>query len=176
MANLLPRKQKRLVKLDYRLRFYTVGLFMFTISGIFSMIYLTPFYRQIVRAEEEVLNRLVVHSRALRSNKAQIDLATVGLTRNKQKILEANLVGQTPHSALDLVLIHRTPDITISSWTSNRSGQVTFSGFAKTREDYNTFIQALRADPKFTDLDYPISSFAKSTDIDFVIKLKIIYE
>ena len=176
MANLLSLKQKRAVKVDYRLRFYTLFFFMLIIAGIFAVFYILPFYNRVAWLGELVGLNLSVADSMVKSEMLKADTDTIKASKQKQSILASANLATSPDVYINKILDKRTSNILIQSFDYRRAesgANLAIVGNAKTRDSYNSFILALKAEPMFASVDYPVSAFAEVTDIAFKITIKL---
>ena len=179
MANLITEKQKRLIKIEYFVRLFSVYLLIpISLLGFFLLAYLVPYYLSVsekdLKVAEQFKSVLNVENK---ENTGENVSKIVDQTVEQMKAVE--LYGGTslvPSVYFNKIISNKNPDIKITklsfSPVNNKQAQFLVGGTAKSREGLVIFIEDLKSKAGFSSVDSPVSDFAKNSNIPFTITLK----
>jgi hypothetical protein len=178
MANLITEKQKKLIKIDYLMRLFSLSLIMpSALLGIFLLAYVIPYYLSINKKDQIVAGQFTaVLNAENRENVGESTTQLMGRTTEEIKALEFyNTKSLMPLDYFNKIIGNKNPNISLSKMSvySVKVGeiQIVISGVSKNREGLVLFIQDLKSKAGFASVTSPISDFAKNMDISFTINI-----
>ncbi len=177
---LLPEKELRMLKREYRIRLLIFSIFFTSIAVLIGILSLIPAYMLSYTEEKEALDSI----ESLRKNRKQsgLDVITAELKQSDIILKKINSFGKSvPFSqSVSTVLGNRVPGITLHSFqflnsinTASSTMSFTIQGKSGTREALVAFKNKLEADPAVLKVELPVSDLVKSRDISFSIKLSM---
>lgn len=175
---LLPEKEIKILKREYRIRLVIFLLFFMSCSVLAGIISLVPAYVYSYTREKEVLNRLT----ELQKNREdgglvaiKKELADTSTMIKKIKDGDSSIIYS---SIVYNIINHKPVGVSINNFDLSSTGtsatstiSVTMQGKASTRESLVTFRDRLAKDPLITKVELPVSDLAKSKDISYSIKV-----
>ena len=170
MANLLPQKERRHFRWEYRLRLLVVILLFCIMTLVFGIVLLLPSYfisqskGESIERQSELLKKTI----ALRER----DMSTELLLSTKSKI-EALVITQkrVPYTKIIQTIIQNlTEDIIVESFYYKK-GEMKIVGEADSRTELLLFSGRLKKEELFSRVDLPVSNLAQDSDITFSITL-----
>jgi FtsZ-binding cell division protein ZapB len=176
MFNLLPKERKKTIKKEYRLHFLALLLSMLTMTGIVTLVFLTPSFFTVrakeSRAEDQL--RVLQQQTPELKEKKNLDSSVSEITRKIEVLEPQNTL--LPSQAIQIVVDSRPKGILIKAVSyaiSESVINITVTGRGDTRETLTTFTRNLRENETFNSVNLPVSNLAKDRDIDFSITLVV---
>lgn len=181
MANVLPQKERKLLRQNYWLRFGTTFALTIAIAMVVGIISLVPSY---LSARTDLTEIVRYQELQNKTREAAKDDMALEITRIVNAQIQESLQQDAVRASQAITYIMRdweihSQDIIISGFTYNQSAskdastQMRVSGEARDRGALNKFIQTLRADPTFKNVSFPISDLAGDAIITFSITLEL---
>jgi heme exporter protein D len=176
---LLPEKEIRALKKEYRIRFFVVLLFFVSFAVFVGIVSLIPSYVFSYMQEKQALNDLqsLQDSRRERGTDAIMkDLSDTQQLVNKLKNRHDPIVFS---QVIAEIIERKSSQVALNSFQINQSStasstlDVSIQGTAQTRDSLLAFRESLEQNPFISKIDLPISDLAKSRDISFALKLTI---
>lgn len=175
MINILPEKDKKILRYEFYIRFLSIIFIFITIFGLLAAVLFLPTY-------------FISHSKKLQANQKleifnnengdmnQVDLNnSISLINSKLGILSDNSAGDNKYitkSISDFLLL-RPKGISFYSILCNEKLDKTLlfniQGRAFDRTTLSGFKVLLENNPIFSDINLPLSSFINNSNIDFDI-------
>lgn len=179
MINLLPEFQKKKLRTEYILRFFSV-LFVFTsVVMVSAIIFLFPSYFISQLDEKTALDKVKIIRQS--SETDEIVQINIELKVVQQKLGVLSKSDETVSiSELTNAIISHAKGITINGFSyakskDNGAWVISISGIANKREDLRAFEQNLEKDENFSEVELPVSNLAKDRDINFNIKAEGVF-
>ncbi len=181
---LLPEKEIKLLKREYKTRFLVFLLFFVSGAVLLGIGSLVPAYIYSFSQAKDALSRakFLQESRQQRGvdevlkELKQTDLDVKKLQEHQDKVVFSNIITQ--------LISSKTSGIRISSFTfsnvvvdANSKKNIfatILQGKANTRENLVEFKKKLESDPSVLGVELPVSDLAKSKDIAFSLKISMI--
>jgi hypothetical protein len=172
---LLPPKTVKVLKTEYRIRFFIVFLFFISLAILIASVFLFPSY---------LISSLAEKSAAANAQSAEIGTATdttyitTGLSSAGSLI---TAISSSVSSALSPVILRiaalRPKGISITSfdvsYADSNHSTVIIQGMADTRGDLVTFRNILEGDQVFAGVEVPISDLAPASHIQFSMQMSV---
>lgn len=180
MANLTTEKQKKIIKVDYIIRLFSLSLLVPTsLLGVFLLAYIIPYYFSVSNQNLKVIEQF--QSAINIENKENVgESATriVTQTIDQLKVIELyNKNNLIPSLYFNKIIENKNSNIVINRLSFNvikqGQGQFLVSGISKNREGLVSFIDDLKNKALFTSVDSPVSDFAKDSDITFTLNINM---
>lgn len=187
---LLPEKEMRTLKREYRTRLVIFLSFFVSIAILIGIVSLAPAYIFSHTEEAEVIRSIEALERDRQDRGADIvmqDLKETGDVVKKLKgyndsVIFSQIVSQVISLKPVSIKINsfNMPSVVPAKKTSGSSAtttptlEVIIQGKSPTREDLVAFRDNLEADPLVTSVDLPVSNLAKSRDISFSLKILLL--
>src|SRR3989338_2300163 len=178
MHNLLPEKNKRRIKSEYRLRLTVLFFFGSALSGIVLAAAMLPSYISMQSREEAVVGEYLMAKNST-SAMDEEDLARISEETNEKILsLKSFALGATVSNYVDTVFDIENPGINITGFTfvgrqNEEKADIVVEGVASSRDALVLFKSNLEKQPIFGAVSLPVSNLAKQTDINFNIKLEV---
>ena len=177
MINLIPIKEKKKIRAEYRFRLgvvvalASVSLFLISLVLLFPAYLLTLSKYQF--ASENLAKIEIEHGEVAQEEEIADQTSMVNKKINffLQEGKESWMFSEVVIKIIEI----KGPTIKIKNMSYESSlGKERFviSGRADDRDILASFVEKLKRDPSFTSVTIPISSYIKSTDIDFSIILE----
>ena len=177
---LLPEKEIKALKREYRMRLVIFFLFFMSVAVLAGIFSLTPGFVLSYTQEKEALSHLKNVEKNRKDNGLDSIVKELNETNTIIKKLEDHS-GDLVYSRIIFQIIgHKTSGLTIKSFDISKSpnatstADVVIQGKATTRDSLISFKNKLEADPLISNLQLPVSDLAKSKDISYSIKISII--
>ena len=181
MANLITEKQKKIIKLDYLARLFSVSLLIPTsLLGLFLLAYIVPYYLSVSKKDaitaEQFRSTIGIENK---ENTGESSVRILNQSLDQMKTVENySKNSPIPSVYLEKVIKNKNSSIKINkisfSDLKNGSGLISISGISVNREGLVSFIEDLKSKANLTTVESPISNFAKDSDISFVINIKTV--
>lgn len=176
---LLPKEEMKLLRKEYRLRFFIVLLFFVSCAIVVGIIALIPSY---LKTEQELVEAALLRENLLKNQKESgADIIEKDLLQSQilaEKIIEE--MDPNVHSEVIEKIISRLPrSVSLTSFQFTREAGTStplvgvIQGRAETRESLLGFKKELEKDVAFSLVEVPLSDLAKSRNIFFTINLNI---
>jgi len=176
MFNLLPAEYKKEIYKEYRLRFFTLVLFLLSATGlmIFLLLSMAHFIVNLKHVEfQEKISQLERQNPELRS---QGELETiVEDVHNKLYILESKSMI-SPSEIIEKVANQKPQTVNIRSFSYTNRGEIieiALKGTASTRDSLITFNRRLSEEEIFENVNLPVSDLAMDKELDFSISFSV---
>lgn len=177
MANLITKKQKRIIKIDYFIRLFSVLLLAFSLLGVFLLTYIISYYFSINKNDINVVEQFdpIVFS----ENEESIGTSVLQIANqisDQLKTVELYNPGNFAPSIYFTKIIESKNDsihLTSLSFSLVKKGEVQLfaSGISDDREGLVVFIEDLKLKGGFNSVQSPVSDFAKDSDITFTLNI-----
>ncbi len=174
---LLPDKETKSLRREYRTRLFIIFLFFFSCSVGIGILVLIPSYLLSHGQESMALE----HAKELQKSKEASGAAQIEKDLQKTKMIADKIIadndGVVFSDIVERIISHRSKEIYIVSFDFSKEvgtstqALVVIQGKAVTRESLVKFKEALEADVYFQKIELPISDLAKSKDIGFALRL-----
>jgi hypothetical protein len=179
MANLITKKQKKIVKTDYLIRLLSVCLLIVSLLGLFILAYIIPYYISVSKKDIMVAEKF--ESIINIENKENTgDSVSLEINKTIEQMKAFDLYSQDsffPSIYFNKVVASKNSNIQINKLSFGITGegveQFLVSGLAKNREGLVSFIEDLKIKAGFSGVESPISDFAQARDISFTLNIKI---
>lgn len=176
LHTLLPPKERKALRREYRLRASIVLLFALCVAGVVGVVSLFPAFIRSIAEQAAAENQLA----SIKKEKDQSGLTAIQQqVAIGQKLLTALLQG-TGRPALSLLaeeLVRERGHVRITSLAVNYAGTTTaaatIQGVAPTRDSLLSFKNSLETDLPGSKVNLPVSELAKSADIAFSVQITI---
>ena len=177
---LLPEKEIKKLKKEYRTRLVIFLLFFMSCSVFVGIISLAPAYIFSYTQEKEVLDRLAElqikrQTDVVGSIKKELTDVTTIINKIKtgsDSVIYSNIVSK--------IISQKPSGVSIKSFDMQATGESATStiiaviqGKAITRESLVAFKDRLTKDPLISKVELPVSDLAKSRDISYSIKVSL---
>jgi hypothetical protein len=182
---LLPEKEIRTLKREYRTRLFITLLFFVCFAVLVGLVSLLPAYLFSSFQEKEALSNLDSIKEERQDNEASEISKELVLVNDLVKKIKSNQNSFIPSDLITRVILEKTPGISLTAFQisgsteSNKNSTTTttlivIQGGALSRESLINFKSNLEANPLFTKVELPVSDLTKSKNIPFSIRLSII--
>jgi len=174
MRNLLPERNRKILKREYYMRLIVVSLFLIAVVFTVSTASLLPAYfaAHTAYTTSETYTALIEESLARRNARTSAD--EVRLV-NRQLQLFAEDSARVRVSGLFQALLIEKPEgvsITRISFTQEKQGDsISLLGEAETRDALVAFRRALESETRFSSVLLPVSDLAHIRDISFSMSI-----
>jgi type IV pilus assembly protein PilM len=179
VINILPYEEKKILRKEYWMRFFTLVFDFISIAGIIASLLLFPSYFLSKSKENLVESNLVAFNNEnpdLTTN--NVDKITGDIDSKLEKLNKAEASYQVNDKVLYSILSSRTSGITFSQILFNKkigkeagAPSLEIYGIAKDRDSLRNFKMALDGNPNFSKIDLPISNFLEKTNLSFTISI-----
>ncbi len=177
---LLPEKEIKALKREYRMRLVIFFLFFMSIAVIAGIFSLTPAFILSYTQEREALEHLKKVEKNRKDKGLDSIIKELNSTNLVIKQLEENTNGVVYSKIIFKIIGYKTNGLSIKSFDVSKNPNATSSvdviiqGKAATRDSLISFKNKLESDPLISNLELPVSDLAKSKDISYSIKISII--
>ncbi len=174
--NLLPQREKQIIKNEYRTRLFIVGIVVFSFVLLMGALMMVPAYMHV--RSERILGeaRLVSLDGSSSTEDDHID-EEIDKTNHEMVALTTLLTANKSADIFEEVINARPTGIVITGLYKEKKetsdDTITVAGTAKDRTILLEFADALKANSSFKEVKVPISNFASSKDIPFTISFVI---
>jgi len=178
VVNVLPLREKKLLRRKYWARLVTIFLGLFTFIEIFLILLLLPSYFLILSKENLAKSKLNSFTTANPEIKTLNIDKTIKDINNKIGFLsKQNVNQQIGPNVFGWLLDNRPSGISYNQILFNRKTDetqtITLQGVAKDRSTLSSFKSLLIANPNYKEVNLPISDFINPTNINFNINITI---
>lgn len=182
---LLPEREIRILKREYRTRLVVILLFFMSLSVVVGIISLVPAYVFSSFQEKEAsanLNNIKNSDQKNEFESAIKELTSTNdlvkrLNGNKSPMVSSEVVGRIISNKSAGIKLNSIQFSGVSDSAKNATTSVTqiiIQGRSVDRETLVKFKNSLEADELFTKIELPVSDLTKSKDITFSVRLSII--
>lgn len=178
IVNVLPDKEKRILRKEYWMRFFIIILNLISATSIVATILLFPSYFFSQSKENLVENKLELFNKEnpeITNNNIE---KITGDINSKLEILDNTKSSyQVNDKILSSILSSRTTGITFSQILFDKTTKTTnasvleIHGVATNRDSLRNFKTALDNNPSFAEVNLPISNFLEKSDLIFTISI-----
>ncbi|PIQ92602.1 MAG: hypothetical protein COV70_00195 [Parcubacteria group bacterium CG11_big_fil_rev_8_21_14_0_20_39_22] len=177
MFGLLPKKYKKEVLLEYRLRLSVAALGLLFLTLCLSVVFFAVSAAILEGKEETVLNEKKTIESSLAAKNSEELLKTARETKVLIDVIMNNRKEELS-AVIEDVVGYKQGLISVSGFTllrgnSDDNSSLFIEGFATNRGALIDFADRLEQSDYIENVDVPISNFAEERDIDFSIKLSI---
>lgn len=176
MRNLLPERNRRMVRHEYYMRLGVVALLLLVGTLIVGTASLLPAHF----ASQEKLNAIEMQAAFVEQSLAQRDeVASTGVVRMVNIELAALVAQQKrvrTETLLRTALAGKPAGISISSFRfkeGTEGGEIEIEGQAEDRDALLAFRRALEGEPNVLSVKLPISNLAQTNDINFSLTIEL---
>ena len=175
MPNLLPERNKKKIKGEYRLRIAIFAL-AFTFAGIgIGLAFLIPTYVLLAVTYDDALKQKKDISAAAVASQGDKYVTALADTTAKATTLYQDKNDLSLLEVISKITSFSTPGIQLSSIGITKSvsgpGQITLAGVAGTRDSLIVFKNNLGADKTFTQVDHSIADLVKARNVTFTLNV-----
>lgn len=177
---LLPEKEIKSLKKEYRTRLFIVLLFFISYAILAGIVSLIPSYVFSYNQEKEALKNLQVLQADRHERGTDTIIKDLSDAQELIKKLKKHEDTVEFSQTISEVIAHKTPEIFLQSFqisqpvdTASSSLSVIIQGKSSTREALIAFKKSLEQNPLISKIDLPVSDLAKSKDISFSLNLTI---
>lgn len=185
VINVLPDKEKRTLRKEYWMRFFTMLLNLIALASVVATLLLFPSYFLSRSKENLVENRLEVFNKENPGlTNSNIDKITSDINSKLGILDKAETSYQVSDKVLNNILSSRTSGIIFSQILFNekiiKTSKTTkienlsvleIYGTAINRDALRNFKTALDNNPNFTEVNLPISNFLEKSNLIFTISI-----
>ncbi len=184
MANVLPKNQRKALKINYILRFATITSIVFSIVFIFASTMSLAVYveakEDMVRTNtafdlEQQIYKRNTHSPTVVSEK--LFKSQIQAIKDADKNTAGNSIQRVVFDwekyAKDIVITSIQYSLDSNPKTKKQDDTVRVSGIARNRSSLNAFVQELRSDNTFTAVSFPVSDLLHIQEIPFSVKMML---
>lgn len=180
MFNLLPEKEKREIKKQYRMRRCVVFLILFSFIFLASLIFIVPSYILTVYKVQEIEQEIQsVQNQLDRKNKAQLSMQLEEL-RVKIETISSDSSGLLFYDLIKKVLAKKPADVLVKGVLINSSivddervYKIQLTGEARTRSAIVQYKNVLERGGDYDTVELPIESLASQFDTPFDLNLTL---
>ncbi len=177
MINLLPRTEKRKLKIEFRLRYAVTVLWTLFMLEVILFALLVPSYLKINLTMIGIEDDLAA-TKAIAIPGGDDVQKGINNIKNEIALLKpTNTNADIAISQLMTEILAQKPEgVSIASFAYGRSGNAVttqLSGNASTREDLLFFQRLLKENARIADAKYSQSFITRKTDIDFMITITL---
>jgi hypothetical protein len=179
MANLITKKQKKVINNEYYCRLISAVLILLSILGLFILAYVVPYYIYVKNSYLETIKRFEAPIAAENNENAGESMSQiVRRTLDEMKAIELYYkTGRLPSDYLASIIEQKNSKIKIYKLSFNfvkaDEGQIIVGGLSENRQGLVNFIDDLKSLENFVGVNSPVSDFAKDSDIAFTLNIKI---
>ena len=177
MVNLLPPKEKKALRLEYRLRLATVALALLAGAVAMGAISLLPSLF-IARAQsEELRTDEFLLQQDIESQKGGNASPLLAAANAKLAALAAPQSSKTAPEVFALVIAARPRGVVLTEFQFERHDAtralLRIEGVAPRRGNIIEFTRKLQEEKSFSDISFPISDLAKEEIVSFSVSLTV---
>ena len=177
MSNLLPEKEKDLIKRHHLSRLFALALFYVFMSVVFGVILLLPPIILSNSKSESSEKRLEILEESV-AYKTSTNIEKSLLETNNDLKSARGFVGKRPiEDYLEPAISSKGGGVELSSLSyrdiDEKSGEISLSGIAINRDSILSYIEKLKTISSFSDINLPIGSLANDRDIEFSLRFVV---
>jgi hypothetical protein len=177
MTNLLPEIEKKKIRKEYLMRFFSVFLFFLFFTAVIGCISLMPSFFFTKIHSQVTASKLDDHQIRAENDQQEELYKILSTTQEKLSILDHDDGSLAFEKVLRKVTAKKSSGIRIerivyASKQEDVLGEISIYGHADRRQDLIDYAEELKKNPLFNDLNLPVSSLARSLDIQFLINVK----
>ena len=166
MANLLPQDKKNKIRKEYRVRVFTVSLFMFEGILIIATVLLASLYI-LLGSRLSGLDQIYAAAAGKEEEIVRLEGA-INETRAKLELLQHSGSSlKIPYGVFKTVIDIKPESISLTKMAYSNGNQITISGFAPHRKNLQDFVVVIGKHELFLPVEYPFSNITQKQDIDF---------
>lgn len=179
---LLPEKETKSLKREYRTRLFVV-LFFFISCGIaVGILSLTPAYILSYFQEQRALEDVKIIEKGRQDRGTDTIISALASTTDITSRLKGHEDSIVFGDVIARTLLHRPSQVTLTSFQISKipvegalptSVEVVLQGKASTREALVNFKKQLEGDVGISKVELPLSDLAKSKNILFAVKFNL---
>jgi hypothetical protein len=176
---LLPEKDAKGLKLEYRIRVFIVLLFFVSCAVIAGIISLTPAYMISSIQEKELNDKLLAVQKSKVARGVDVSIEELNKSSEILKILKETDRATHISSTIQEIASLKLPSSTFNSIQINHvpedksDYEIIIQGRSSTRESLLELKKSLEINPIFSKVEFPIPDLTKSKDVTFAVKLKL---
>ena len=176
---LLPEKETKALKREYRTRLFVVLLFFVSCGVFMGIMSLVPAYILSYTQEKRALEDLRVMEKGRQDRGADTILKELASSTEITNRLKANEDSVVFGDIISRIIIHKPGQVSLTSFQILKVPaegappsrvEVILQGKALTREALVVFKKQLESNPLISGVNLPLSDLAKSKDILFTVK------
>ena len=177
---LLPEKEIKSLKKEYRTRLFIVMLFFVSCAIFIGIISLVPSYIYSYTQEKDALKNLQALQDGRRERGTDVIMKDLSATQALIDSLKFRRDGIEFSQVIHEIILRKPAALSINSFQATKSPEaetasvdVVIQGKAPTRDSLLALKKSLEQNPLISKIDLPVSDLAKSKDISFVLRLTI---
>lgn len=178
---LLPEKEIKSLKREYRIRLVIFMLFFVSCSILTGVIALIPAYYFSYSQEKISLARLAELQNSRQTSGFNDVLKELSASNDLMKQIKSHKETPSYSKLISKIIGYKNSGLTISSFAvtnienaATTTVSVVIQGKSTTRESLIQFKDMLETDPMISNVELPVSDLAKSKNISYSIKISII--
>ena len=177
---LLPEKEIKELKREYRIRLFISILFFISIAIVIGIFSLMPAFIMSYSQEKSALNQIELVRK--NRNSKEIENIIKELKQDSDDLKKININNKVSYSEIiSDIISEKGSGISLNSFqfiipVNTASSTISFviQGKSLTRDALIKFKNKLESNPSISSVELPVSDLAKSKDIDFSIKISLI--
>ena len=177
MINLIPNKDKKVMIIDFYIRFISTMFFVLGFGGLIACVSLVPAFVLSIEKKSSVDMKLKTQTEEVMPEIDQQALGAINDLNSKMDIIEKAKKGnyEISQKVIKAILLKKINGIQITqiAYKSDALGikSVNVNGKASSREQLLSFRQSFESDKAFSKVVLPISNFVKGSNIQFSLSL-----
>ncbi|MEK7463707.1 MAG: hypothetical protein AAB610_01125 [Patescibacteria group bacterium] len=178
---LLPEKEIKSLKKEYRTRLFIVLIFFVSCGILTGIVSLIPAYIFSYTQEKEAIKNLQSLQESRRERGTDVVVDDLASAQSLIEDLKKHQDSAEFSQIISEIVLRKPAQVSISSFQLGSSGETASSslevivqGKAMTRDSLVNFKKILEQNPLILKIDLPISDLAKSKDVSFALKLVIL--
>lgn len=178
---LLPEKQIRALKREYRVRLLIFLLFFMSCSILVGVLSLTPAFVSSYLEEKGLMNMIILAEKNKKVQQTGNLIKDFSKSNEMVKRLKENKSSIIFSDIISNIITYKPQGLSIRSFSiseENTTGTSTIvaiiQGKSSSRETLVLFKDRLESDPLVSKVELPVSDLVKSKDISYSIKVSFI--
>ena len=177
---LLPEKEIKKLKMEYRIRLFIFLIFFLSCSVFIGIVSLIPAYYFSFTQEKEVLTNINNLQKGRQDRGTNTILSELAESNKIIKTLKSQPKNISYSDTISQIVHQKSAGVSINSFAVTTTGTTTaitnviINGKASTRDVLVKFKNNLEATASVSKVELPISDLAKNKDISFSVKVTLI--
>jgi hypothetical protein len=178
---LLPEKEIKKLKMEYRIRLFIFLIFFLSCSVFVGIISLIPAYYFSFTQEKEVLTNINNLQKGRQDRGTNTILSELAESNKIIKTLKSQPKNISYSDTISQIVHQKSAGVSINSFsittigtTTTATTNVVINGKASTRDVLIKFKNNLESTASVSKVELPISDLAKNKDISFSVKVTLI--
>ncbi len=175
---LLPEKEIKSLKIEYRIRILVVLLFFISCAMIIGICSLLPSYILSYAQEKNSVQKVQSINESLDKDHDIFSADLLGSYKiiKKIKLEQNNIIFSNYLKKIDSYkndfIVFNSFQLSKSQETSSSTSEMILQGKAKTRNSILQFKKVLESNSEILKVELPLSDLTKNKDIDFAFRIK----